>query len=249
MTDYDDKHSLADFGPRSSWQCPHCEQHATIRDEDFVKQNINSRIRFREMWGTTVVFITCPNGECGKITLICDLSCLCLDDMGNPKQINFWQLFPSPNAKQFPDFVPKPIRDDYAQACLIRDLSPKSAATLARRCLQGMIRDFWKVNKANLAQEIAAIESEVNADTLEAINTVREFGNIGAHMEKEVDRVIDIEPGEVEQLIWLVESLITDWYVARAERQKRLAKTKEMRRQKEAQRKGDENGNPAKSAD
>ena len=244
MTDYDE-HPLANLGPQDSWQCPHCQQHATIREEDFASESVNAKESQRN-WNATMAFITCPNKACGKAALFCDLYLGFYDKTGilYSERINRWQLFPPLNAKQFPDFVPQPIRDDYAEACLIRDLSPKSAATLARRCLQGMIRDFWQVTKSNLAQEIAAIESKVDADTLEAINTVREFGNIGAHMEKEVDRVIDIEPGEAEQLIWLVESLITDWYVARAERQKRLAKTKEMRRQKEAQRKGENNGDP-----
>ena len=244
MTFYDGR-TLANFGPRDSWQCPHCEQHATIRDEDFTKTSIESVMKSNECSAVTVVFITCPNQACNKATLLCESYDLYWDgDAHQSGSIKFWRLIPPLNAKQFPDFVPESVRADYTEACLIRDLSPKSAATLARRCLQGMIRDFWQVTKSNLAQEIAAIESKVDADTLEAINTVREFGNIGAHMEKEVDRVIDIEPGEVEQLIWLVESLITDWYVARAERQKRLAKTKEMRRQKEAQRKGENNGDP-----
>ena len=251
MTDYDyekllraDKRSLMAFGPQNSWFCPHCEQHATIRHEDFARTNIVSKGKSNKTLSATVVLITCPNGDCREVTLLCDFFQLFIFRTGFlPKTslLDSWQLFPL-NAKQFPDFVPEPIRNDYAQACLIRDASPKSAATLARRCLQGMIRDFWKVKKANLAQEIAAIESEVNADTLEAIDAVRKIGNIGAHMEKEVDHVIDIEPGEAEQLIWLVEFLVREWYVAHAERKKRFAEIKEIGRQKEAQRKGENNG-------
>ena len=259
MTDYDyekllraDKRSLMAFGSQSSWLCPHCEQHATIRDEDFAKGSIVSKTKPRKKWSATVVFITCPNEDCGKVTLLCDLFYLFIFKTGCPlqaDQIKFWQLFPPPNAKQFPSFVPKSIRVDYAEACSIRDLSPKSAATLARRCLQTMIRDFWQVKEANLAQEIAAIKPQVGAVTWKAIDAVRKLGNIGAHMEKEVDHVIDITPHEAKKLVWLVGILITRWYVESAEEKKQFAKITKIARQKEAQRKGGENGNPAKSAD
>ena len=44
-----------------------------------------------------------------------------------------------------PDYIPEAIRKDYMEACAIIDSSPKASATLSRRCLQGMIRDFWGV--------------------------------------------------------------------------------------------------------
>jgi hypothetical protein len=40
----------------------------------------------------------------------------------------------------------------------------------------------------------------------------------------EVDGVIvDVEPGEAEKLLGLIEMLFADWYVARAKRKERLA--------------------------
>lgn len=41
-------------------------------------------------------------------------------------------------------------------------------------------------------------------------------------MEKDIGVIVDVEPGEAEQLIWLIETLVEDWYVARAERKKKL---------------------------
>jgi hypothetical protein len=58
------------------------------------------------------------------------------------ERVQTWSLIPSSSAKTFPNYVPKVILDDYNEACLIRDLSPKASATLSRRCLQGMIRDL-----------------------------------------------------------------------------------------------------------
>ena len=79
-----------------------------------------------------------------------------------------------------------------------------------------MIRDFWKVkDKPNLKQEIDAIQDKVDPGLWKAIDGIREMGNIGAHMEKDVNLIIDIEPDEAEQLIKLIELLFKEWYVAK----------------------------------
>ena len=129
---------------------------------------------------------------------------------------------PESAAKAFPDYVPEPIRQDYTQAALIQELSPKAAATLARRCLQGMIRDFYGVRKDRLVDEIEAIRDRVDSLTWRAIDAVRSVGNIGAHMEKDINIIVDVEPGEAALLVGLVERLIQDWYITRHEKEKHL---------------------------
>jgi hypothetical protein len=126
--------------------------------------------------------------------------------------------------KVLPEYVPAPIVTDYREACLIRDLSPKASATLARRCLQGMIRDFWGVSKSRLLDEVNAIEDKVDPLTWNAIDAVRNIGNIGAHMERDINVIIDVDPEEAKLLIGLIETLIDDWYVNRYEREQRLAR-------------------------
>ena len=86
-----------------------------------------------------------------------------------------------------------------------------------------MIRDFWKVkDKPNLKQEIDAIQDKVDPGLWKAIDGIREMGNIGAHMEKDVNLIIDIEPDEAEQLIKLIELLFKEWYVAKHDREERI---------------------------
>jgi hypothetical protein len=146
--------------------------------------------------------------------------------------IHHWQLMPESEAKVLPDYIPKPVRDDYYEACRIRDLSPKASATLARRCIQGMVRDFWKISKPTLKAEIDALEEKVDPDTWAGIDSVRSVGNIGAHMEKDINIIVDVESEEAQLLIGLVEQLIDDWYVDRENRRQRseslkmLAETK-----------------------
>ena len=75
--------------------------------------------------------------------------------------------------------------------------SPKASATMSRWCcLQGMIRDFHQITRRTLKQEIDALEEIVDSEVLAAIDSVREIGNIGAHMESDVNLIVDVEPEE-----------------------------------------------------
>lgn len=52
--------------------------------------------------------------------------------------------------------------------------------------------------------------------------------NIGAHMEKDIDIIIDVEPEEAQLLIGLIEQLVDEWYVAREDRKNRAQKLKDL---------------------
>ncbi|MGC2163093.1 MAG: DUF4145 domain-containing protein, partial [Silvibacterium sp.] len=129
-----------------------------------------------------------------------------------------WQLKPQSSARPIPEYVPVPIRQDYEEACLIVSLSPKASATLSRRCLQGMIRDFWGISKPKLIHEIQELKERVASSTWQAIDAVRSIGNIGAHMGRDINVIVEVDAGEAELLIRLIESLIDDWYVQRNDR-------------------------------
>jgi hypothetical protein len=115
---------------------------------------------------------------------------------------------------------------DYAEACQIELLSPKASAALARRCLQGMIRNFWSVSKPRLVDEINTLQAMVDRQTWEAIDALRKIGNIAAHMEKDVNLIVDVDPDEARLLIELIETLFEEWYVARHDREQRMQKIK-----------------------
>jgi hypothetical protein len=158
--------------------------------------------------------------------------------------LNDWMLLPQSSAKPQPDCIPTPLRQDYYEACAIRDLSPKASATIIRRCLQGMIRDFCGISKKRLVDEIDALHDSVNqgkapagvqADTIDAIDHVRGIGNIGAHMESDINVIIDVDPDEAQTLIELTELLFEEWYVAREHLQQRLAHLKGIAQAKKDQ--------------
>jgi hypothetical protein len=214
-----------------NWTCPFCNRHATITTPNihtettlFVIKNADGP---RQLFSK---FIVCPNPECKKFTLTLVLSELTYDrtkfEYTIRKILKYWKLIPPSNAKPFPSYIPKAILDDYNEACAIKDLSPKASATLARRCLQGILRDFWKVKPRKLIDEIEDIKDKTDTITWDAIESVRKVGNIGAHMEKDINLIIDVDPQEAELFIGLIETLLQDWYVAKEERKKRLAQIK-----------------------
>jgi len=212
---------MSDF----NWICPHCERAVTISDERITNDRhtlwIENAAGRRSLVTT---FIVCPNQECRRFTLTATLHESAHAPGGERlgKKLEEWNLIPTSKAKTFPTYIPQAILDDYREACFIRDLSPKASATLARRCLQGILRDFWKVKPGRLVDEIEQIKDKVDPLTWDAIQAVRHIGNIGAHMEKDINVIVDVDPDEAELLIGLVETLLREWYIAREERQKRM---------------------------
>lgn len=208
-----------------SWKCPFCGQHATITENDMHAWS--SSFELSKKYGRQRVqchVVRCPNKDCDEFTLTAAIyNATAGGAWDRPASARkFWQLIPASAAKILPEYVPQAIRADYEEACLIRDLSPKASATLSRRCLQGMIRDFWNVRKRSLKQEVDALQEHVDATTWAAIDSVRAIGNIGAHMEKDIDHIVDVVPQEAALLISLVETLIDEWYVARHDREQRM---------------------------
>lgn len=229
-----------------NWQCPYCQRHQVV-SENTRKNSQVSLVGAASAPDDTdallaITSIVCANVECKRRTIGVSLH------SRNPAQQGVvgalrqrWMLRPASTAKPQPPYIPAPITEDYAEACAIRDLSPKASAALSRRCLQGMIRDFCKISKNRLIDEINELKSRIEngtapsgvaADTMDAIDAVRSVGNIGAHMEKDINVIVDIDPGEAQSLIGLIEILLEEWYVARHTRLEKLEKLKNIAGQK-----------------
>ncbi len=220
-----------------NWTCPHCDHAVTISASRVTFQQHTLRIKNAVGRRTLVSsFIVCPNPKCQQFTLNVALHESAHNEYGNDEKLiekkEHWNLIPNTKAKTFPDYVPSVILSDYTEACLIRELSPKASATLSRRCLQGVIRDFWNVKSGRLVDEIDEIKSCVDPLTWDAIDAVRKLGNIGAHMEKDINIIVDVDPDEADLLIGLIETLISEWYVAREERKIRMGSIVEAAKSK-----------------
>lgn len=224
-----------------NWNCPYCNRAQTVNENNFSEGRIFFSVgetSFGDI-GIEGLAVRCTNPTCIKPTVIAAIKSYSYKNGSRSfdDEIFRQRLLPENMAKPQPDYIPSPIREDYEEACKIRDLSPKASATLSRRCLQGMIRDFCNISRGRLIDEINALKKQVgdgqapkgvSEDSVEAIDHVRKIGNIGAHMEKDINLIIPVEPEEAQILIDLIESLFEEWYVARHKREEKFAAIKKL---------------------
>lgn len=223
-----------------NWTCPHCDAKTTINNENY-KSN-DSVLAIENADGYRVItneWIVCPNSECRKITLSSILyeANYRLGEWQKGEILKSWRTLPGSYAKSFPGYIPSPIINDYEEACAILETSPKASATLSRRCLQGIIRDFYGISKNRLIDEINAIKDLIDPLIWQSIDAVRKVGNIGAHMEKDINLIIDVEPKEAYLLKELIELLFEEWYIHRHEREMKLKSIIDISTKKEEQKK------------
>lgn len=218
-----------------SFTCPFCQSsfplinststtwHPTFEGSNTLSDS-ESKFKLR--------FMKCP--KCGEYTVY-------IQGIGEKvKSETPINIHPISNAKQFPEYIPKAIIEDYKEAYAIINLSPKSSATLARRCLQGMIHDFWGIYKKNLNAEITELQSYISPNLWKVLDGVRSIGNIGAHMEHDINKIVDIDSREAERLIKLIEYLIKEWYINRHEQDELFSDIIGIAQDKENKRKGNE---------
>jgi hypothetical protein len=214
-----------------NWQCPECglevqvsgdhEQQAMVRidsDQPSAGRLFNLSV------------FACPNRLCSAMHASVVMHGLDRDPAGRvratDRPLRAWELLPGPEGRRLPPVVPEAIALEFSQASRILEISEPAAATLARRCLQALIRDFWNVKKGFLSDELNAIRGQIDPEVWEAIETVRDTGNIGKHFEKGANLVVDADPNEPAVLLRLIEYLVEEWYLARHRRQQRLAAIK-----------------------
>lgn len=207
-----------------TYTCPFCGCKQSYVNNTFYMENGSDDTKIE------VFHLKCSNNDCGKTTVLAQT-------FDGKRQ---WDLIPEVVYRHYPDYIPQQIRDDYVEACLIMDQSPKAAATLLRRCLQGMIRDFHGITKDKLGDAINELQGKITTPLWNAIDGLRKVGNIGAHMEKDVNLIVDIDPNEAEKLKKLIERLLDNWYIARHEEEALCAEIVGISDSKQAKRKGSE---------
>lgn len=155
-----------------------------------------------------VVMMLCPN---------CENKSYWINGISETHSSVRSQIFPKSRAKKFPDYIPMQLIEDYEEAYSILELSPKASATLSRRCLQGIIRNFHDVKPGTLNNEINQLKDIIPKSQYEVLHSLRKLGNIGAHLEEDVSLIIEIKADEAEKLIKLIEYLFEKWYIEQKE--------------------------------
>lgn len=193
-------------------KCPHClvEFHDELTHNSVVS----------DVEGTWIAS-SCKCPACKKSIIYLGLhngKMITMQTLARPKSIS---------RALIPREVPKKYATDYQEACLILSDSPKASAALSRRCLQKLLRDEAKVKPGNLSNEIQEVidSKALQSDLNESIDAIRNIGNFATHPIKSENsgEIIDVEPGEAEWSLDVLESLFDFYFIRPAKLKEKKA--------------------------
>ena len=198
-------------------QCPHCS--VAFRDiwhRNSIKYDNGSD----SSWECSTA--VCP--ECHKpsikIKQIPSTGIDLVDTLGKAFAQEQWVHPNSRRGNHFGDEVPDHLKKDYFEACEVLLNSPRSSATLSRRIVEALLRE-QDYCQDFLNDQIKAVRNEEDPDKklptllLRITDAVRQFGNFSAHQKTNAvtRQIIEIEPGEAELCLEIVEGLFEHYYV------------------------------------
>ena len=115
------------------------------------------------------------------------------------------------NPRALPSEVPENYCEDFDEASAVLSASPKASAAISRRLLQTIIREEFKITERSLADEIEKFIKlkDTPSYIADAVDAVRNIGNFAAHPLKNTNtgEIIEVEPGEAEWLLDVLEAV------------------------------------------
>jgi len=143
------------------------------------------------------------------------------------------QIRPTSSAKTFPD-VPKHVYQDYYEAALIADHSPRAAAILARRAVEGVLADSFEIKSGPLAKRLRdpRLIARLGTELVEGLAGIRVLGNDAAHAghDDSNDDLLDssVSSGDVSDVLRGIEILFDRVYVQQRRDAEAIAQLKAL---------------------
>ena len=144
---------------------------------------------------------------------------------------NFVTVMSFPQAARpfvLPEALPDNIASDYREAADLLAVSPAASAAFSRRCLQTILK-HQDYKKSKLVSQIDDLLKETNPAKVvpHYITTrldVRHFGNFSVHEieDRATAEILDVEPGEAEWCLEIIEDLIEHYFVRPAAEQAKI---------------------------
>jgi hypothetical protein len=200
-------------------KCPHCQ--VQFHDGPIsVEINDEEHSLFFEKW--RIEHQRCPSCKKLVLYLIQYRTEKFLDD--DDEEVECYNdklkllVYPKTSTRTpCPHEVPKEFADDYNEACIVLELSPKASAALSRRCLQNLLRQVASVKPQDLYGEIQEVinSGKLPSHLTESIDAVRNLGNFAAHPLKsqKTGEIFDVEPHEAEWNLEVLEDLFDFYFV------------------------------------
>ena len=200
--------------------CPHCLIGISEYWQDELDESLIDRVENKKF---KIVSQTCT--ECKKLIIKMITYSQFFDRVTHWKPTGEKYLHPKkPNRKPIPNTIPKKFSKDYFEAVAVLDESPNASSALSRRVLQHILEEKSKVTKNRLVTEIKEARKKEKFDPkLDGLlDYVRKFGNFGTHPIKDnTDKIIDVESGEADTMLEIIEALF-DYYYLNPEELKKI---------------------------
>jgi len=127
--------------------------------------------------------------------------------------------------------VPSAYAERFQRAVKVLPLAPDASAAVSRRLLQDLIHGEAGIKRRDLSSEIQEL---LDSNTLpsalaDELDVIRTVGNFAAHPIKSqsTGEVVDVEPGEAESLLDVLEELFDFYFVRPAASRRRRDKLNE----------------------
>jgi len=206
-------------------KCPHCNtgiaavfKETGIVEYEELPDSQGKAAMHRTLW--TASHMRCP--ECYDSIIFLKRS-FPQRAVAVPKML----VYPSRAVRPVPAEVVDPYKQDFIEACKVIEDSPKASAALSRRCLQAILRDKAGTTKRDLYDQIEEVitSGKLPSHICDDLHAVRVVGNFAAHLMKSTatGEIIDVEPGEAEWNLDVLELLFDFYFVQPAISAKRKA--------------------------
>ena len=195
-------------------KCPHCNTgiHPTFANTQPFVAGPNTFI---------AKYLTCPECKKGIVNLV-----------RTPREpgASSVQTYAYPlnkSTRNVPLEVPDPYKQDFIEACAVLSRSARASGALSRRTLQAILRDKSSTTKKDLYDQIEEViqSHKLPSHIEEGLHAVRNIGNFATHPIKSTStgEIVEVEPGEAEWNLDVLESLFDFYFVQPALTAKRKA--------------------------
>ena len=127
--------------------------------------------------------------------------------------------------KPLSDDIPDNYKKDFHSSFEVLSVSKKASAALSRRLFQQLLEEKGNIKKDDLANEIQKVidSNQLPSHLNEAIDAIRNIGNFSTHpiKSKTTGEIVDVEDGEAEWNLDVLEGLFDFYFVQPAATKKK----------------------------
>jgi hypothetical protein len=130
---------------------------------------------------------------------------------------------PQGAVRPVPKEVPVPFSTDFTEAAAVLPISAKASAAISRRLLQHTLKEKGGATKKDLVDQIDELLPKLPGH-LQDLHAIRQIGNFAAHpsKDKNTGEIVEVEPGEAEWLLDILERMFDFYFVQPEIRRKQI---------------------------